>query len=517
MASEGEHDFAGFKDEVDSVYQNFVDGTYSIVDASVTTTSALDCLAKANIKTVIRYYSRRSASKVIKRPEAEAIVARGLRLCVVYEVTSDLSYFTRASGLLDGGAACRYAQQVIGQPHGSAIYFAIDFDSIDPAIETNVIDYFTAIGEQVKAAGSPYRIGVYGSGRTCRVILDRNLADLAWLSQSIGWSEYQVFKESGRWALLQLPTAKICNIEVDFDQASAGDFGAFNALDDVAAESQHAWDQEDTASVYSALDDLNPDFRARAELLIKTCADQKIIMVPSNGKRSPQEQAVLWRQSRNKSEIDAGVRKLRDGGAPWLASVLENASAQKGDHVTDSLPGFSWHQWGEALDCYRAIGGKPNWEPKNYEQYADTAETPSIGLTAGGHWKNFKDWPHVQLRSDAGPQDSMTYAVIDARMKKDWGSAAEASPPGLSSGPSGGQGIDVARVVRSLVDTLQGAQATVTDGKPYFFPDGIFKIDVTLGDPGDGNSATPSANPLSVLHARVLVSGVNKDDDPAAS
>lgn len=35
-----------------------------------------------------------------------------------------------------------------------------------------------------QAAGHPYRIGIYASGRTCAHLLDAGLADLAWLSMS---------------------------------------------------------------------------------------------------------------------------------------------------------------------------------------------------------------------------------------------------------------------------------------------------------------------------------------------
>ena len=38
--------------------------------------------------------------------------------------------------------------------------------------------------------------------------------------------------------------------------------------------------------------------------------------------------------------------------ANFLASVLDGVGPQHGPHVTNALPGLSWHQWGEAVDCF---------------------------------------------------------------------------------------------------------------------------------------------------------------------
>ena len=44
-----------------------------------------------------------------------------------------------------------------------------------------------------------------------------------------------------------------------------------------------------------------------------------------------------------------------------------------------------------------------------------------LGLTAGGHWKTLKDWPHVQLPPDASPLASLTVLDIDAAMEAGFG------------------------------------------------------------------------------------------------
>ena len=110
----------------------------------------------------------------------------------------------------------------------------------------------------------------------------------------------------------------------------------------------------------------------------------------------------------------------------FLAHCLRSVGPQHGEHVTDAPPGFSWHQWGEALDCFWLLNGKAEWSTKKlvgglngYHVYAEAAV--SLGLTAGGFWKTIKDWPHVQLRSDRNPTTTLSIREIDAAMAARFG------------------------------------------------------------------------------------------------
>lgn len=514
MTSDDEVEFEVDQYDYESEAADLLNSKYPIIDASVNTTKALTCIASEGIDTIIRYYcgDPKGAWKVLRTSEARHVIDAGLKLCIVYEASAKASYFSYASGKLDGEFACRYGSRIIGQPKGSMIYFAVDFDADDETIKSRIIPYFHGVREEVAAAGSPYRIGVYGSGLTCGTLLDQKLVDLAWLAQSTGWRKYEAFKASRRWALLQKPATHVCSIEVDFDEASVADFGAFGQLDVNVAAADDS-DFFDAVRAIPALDGLDEGFKAKAVLLIKECAKQGIKMVPYFGLRSPREQAKLWKQSRSAPEVAAGVNKLRDGGAPWLANILQSTPANPGKHVTNALPGMSWHQWGEALDCYREISGKPNWDAKNYAEYADIAETAAIALTAGGHWPNLKDWPHVQLRPQAGPQSLYSYATIDARMKEMWGGAS-LDIVGASSTQDIGEDDRTAKIVNSIVYALSEATRTeikiAGDQRPYFFPNGIFKIDVAVGilaEPPSGTMAAPTPG----ISGRVIISGSDKD------
>lgn len=175
-----------------------------------------------------------------------------------------------------------------------------------------------------------------------------------------------------------------------------------------------------------SLDGLDPDFSASLEACIAHCAARSVVMVPYFGIRTPVQQGALWRQSRSGQEITAKTAELRAKGAPYLADAIEAAGPQHGPHVTNAVPGYSWHQWGEAMDCYWLNNGKAEWSTdvggasNGYRIYADQATKD--GLTAGGYWQSIKDWPHVQKRKAASPVASgLTATQINAAMKARYG------------------------------------------------------------------------------------------------
>jgi peptidoglycan LD-endopeptidase CwlK len=174
-------------------------------------------------------------------------------------------------------------------------------------------------------------------------------------------------------------------------------------------------------------DDLDQAFREKLDKTIADCDAKGVIMVPYIGIRDPWEQARLWRQSRSGTVVRAAIKDLKDQGADFLAKVLEDVGPQDpGPKRTGALPGFSWHQWGEACDCYRRINGGADWDTKNYEFYAKTAE--DNGLTAGGYWNSLKDWPHVQLRATDSPLSHYSIKKINEVMIERFGVSTETSP-----------------------------------------------------------------------------------------
>ncbi len=162
--------------------------------------------------------------------------------------------------------------------------------------------------------------------------------------------------------------------------------------------------------------ELDPKFRAMVERVIKYCRQQGYELVPFFTLRDVHVQAKLWRQSRTTAQIREAIESLKNRDAPFLANVLDEVGPQNGQQVTNALPGFSWHQWGLAVDCFVREEGKAIWNSSHegYKIYAKTAR--NLGLTAGLYWKS-KDAVHIQEPSKS-PQINHTTAEIDKKMQE---------------------------------------------------------------------------------------------------
>jgi hypothetical protein len=200
-----------------------------IIDTNHDTTPHLPALKAAGIKTVIRYLSpiNPHGEKCIKPAEAEAIAAAGLRLALVCEGWGDFAHgaISGGAGERDGEWCAKYAASV-GAPAGACIYFAVDADASAAQIRKLVLPYFTSIAAAFQDADPRYRCGVYGSGSVCDGVLAANLADLSWLSCSMGWGGSRAYLAANTWALRQHVPNTLCGIDCDPDDA-AGDFGEF--------------------------------------------------------------------------------------------------------------------------------------------------------------------------------------------------------------------------------------------------------------------------------------------------
>jgi peptidoglycan LD-endopeptidase CwlK len=164
---------------------------------------------------------------------------------------------------------------------------------------------------------------------------------------------------------------------------------------------------------------LVPAFGAKVTQLLSNCAAKGVVMKPFFTMRGPEVQAKLWCQSRTVAQVAAESARLTAEGAPWLAAMLKPELAARGAEVTKALPGSSWHQWGEAVDCFvQGSNGQAVWNAGDagYRIYAN--EALALHLDAGFKWTRFKDAPHVQLRKAGSPLSlGMTWAQIETEMK----------------------------------------------------------------------------------------------------
>jgi hypothetical protein len=119
--------------------------------------------------------------KKLTRQEAEAVSAAGLKIVSVYETTASRALGGRSAGQIDGAIAAQTAY-AIGQPAGSRIYFAVDFDAAPGHMDT-VIEYICAASE----ATPDYRTGVYGSAAVMEAVMAAQACSGFW--QTYAWSK----------------------------------------------------------------------------------------------------------------------------------------------------------------------------------------------------------------------------------------------------------------------------------------------------------------------------------------
>lgn len=210
----------------------------SIIDTPFNTRSSIQCLLSAGVRTVIRYYnfsnSSRLPQKRLELAEAQILAASGIQIGVVFQQRQDRAAdFDKAKGFSAGREAYRYAQNSIGQPAGSAIYFGVDFDATNAVIAANIVPFFEGVKDAFaqESGGQPsYKVGAYGSGLTCGTLTQNNLIEFVWLAMSRGFQGTQAALAAGAFHLAQrFPDTKLCGLGVDFNDAnpSRPDFGAF--------------------------------------------------------------------------------------------------------------------------------------------------------------------------------------------------------------------------------------------------------------------------------------------------
>jgi hypothetical protein len=203
-------------------------------------TQHLTCLQGSAIQFVCRYYSvnTKNNEKRLTSAEAKAISAIGLQIVVVYEDSpTGIGYFSFARGHLDGVNAYHYGN-LLHQPKGSAIYFAVDYDAKPQEITGGILDYFRGVKQGFTDGGqgsSIYDIGVYGSGLCCDWLKQHaTIAKYTWLAESSGWNESGSYSD---WDIKQRIAKKnLCGLtggvngNYEENDGKAAGLGAFTVL-----------------------------------------------------------------------------------------------------------------------------------------------------------------------------------------------------------------------------------------------------------------------------------------------
>jgi Domain of unknown function (DUF1906)/Bacterial SH3 domain len=212
------------------------------------TASSAACLLANGYSFAFRYYSvtTQMPEKRLTPKEAAEIARAGVDIAVVYQDRARrIEDFGAARGAKDAGAAFVAAGQ-IGQPVGSAIYFAVDVDFSKQEIQAYVIPYFQAVREtlaNLAGGGAVFKVGIYGSGLSCRLVKElAGLADFSWLAEATGWRESSTYLT---WDVKQFVTdTDLCSIGNGWQRCDAKQsFGQFKPVgfDITNGEGEKRW------------------------------------------------------------------------------------------------------------------------------------------------------------------------------------------------------------------------------------------------------------------------------------
>lgn len=156
------------------------------------TASKAKALAAAGAKFAVRYLVPASYQwKRLIRAEADAIMVAGMRLASVYQEGARAPAGGATAGTADGRKALAEAK-AIGQPIGSAIFFAVDYDAHEGD--------FAAIEAYLRAAAVElpgYHVGVYGHCGVIEAMAARKACRYFW--QTYAWSGGKKSKYAHLW------------------------------------------------------------------------------------------------------------------------------------------------------------------------------------------------------------------------------------------------------------------------------------------------------------------------------
>ena len=176
-------------------------------DAAQDTTGHAHDILNAGYKAVGLYLRADRASAEM----VEGLHSVGIRCFSVWERGEPTSaeYFTADQGREDAAGAAAFAAS-IGQPQGSVIFMAIDYDS-QPG---DVADYVREAHDHLKALG--WLMGLYGNGLTLSAFIADGYCHCGWLSQSHGFAGYDDFASVA--AIVQGPETTVLGMDVDLDE-----------------------------------------------------------------------------------------------------------------------------------------------------------------------------------------------------------------------------------------------------------------------------------------------------------
>ena len=152
----------------------------------------------AGYRFVARYlYNEGKRNSCLTLEEAQDIKKAGLVCVAIVESgfpTRD-EYFSAKQGIIDGGNA-RVAAKNVGMPASEPIYFTVDYDAQQPALDARIVPYFEAVNREltgvVNAEMPAYDVAAYGSKLVLAHLYNRHLIKRSWQAYAPGWGGSEI-------------------------------------------------------------------------------------------------------------------------------------------------------------------------------------------------------------------------------------------------------------------------------------------------------------------------------------
>lgn len=146
------------------------------------------------------------------------------------------------------------------------------------------------------------------------------------------------------------------------------------------------------------LNTLDSNFAKTIKTLLQELRSEGYTIKPTQGLRTLEQQAKLWRRGRSTAIIKQRIDFLKENNCEFLANILEKAGPQKETKIaTNAIPGLSWHNWGLACDFLFFDKNNKiihNGDAPEYKILAEKAE--NLELTSSLSFKSIREAGHIQ-------------------------------------------------------------------------------------------------------------------------
>jgi subtilisin family serine protease len=298
----------------------------SVIDTNDNVSAHLESLRARGVTAIGRYYSSR-AWKRLTRAEAAAITAQGMKIFTVFEDDGDPN-LTRDNGLNHAQIAIAQARDV-GQPTGSAIYFALEHlpGGYKRRHVEGIMDYVAGLRDGL--AGR-YELGIYSSGVVLDALLNAGACEYTWLSASMSFEGSREFYASNRWSIAQVTADGRPQIDqnwdgvsVDVNQAKA-DFGQFKV--EVTTNTMAALTSIGIATIGGGVDNEDPAAPGEGEL--SDTADFETARFFANSGNQ-------WGAVSDTPDVGSGVAGVSAAGAGAAAAGLSGFDLARAKQFLD--------------------------------------------------------------------------------------------------------------------------------------------------------------------------------------